>query len=172
VKNVSSTSEAQSLSDGGEAAAELVYVPERFCCGFEITRSLFEPTPRKIASNRANAKRSTGPRTERGKRNAKFNAVTHGLFAKHVAIPICDGYEPEKEFQALLDELHQEFQPVGLYEEWLVVKIGECPKWKTWRPGPVQLQLRRFRPNNWQRFLHRFWFRCCLSGHAGLGCDL
>jgi hypothetical protein len=44
VKNVSSTSEAQSLSDGGEAAAELVYVPERFCCGFEITRGLFEPT--------------------------------------------------------------------------------------------------------------------------------
>jgi hypothetical protein len=83
-------------------------------------------TPIKIDANRKNAKRSTGPRTERGKSIAKFNAVTLGLFAKHVVIPICDGYKPEKEFQALLDGLHQEFQPVGLYEEWLVVKIAEC----------------------------------------------
>ncbi len=83
-------------------------------------------TPIKIEANRRNAKRSTGPRTERGKSIARFNAVTLGLFARHVAIPICDGYEPEKEFQTLLDELHQEFQPVGIYEEWLVVKIAEC----------------------------------------------
>ena len=44
-------------------------------------------TPRKIEANRKNAKRSTGPRTERGKSIAKFNAVTLGLFAKHVVIP-------------------------------------------------------------------------------------
>jgi hypothetical protein len=83
-------------------------------------------TPAKVEANRMNSRRSTGPRTGPGKRNAKFNAVTLGLFAKHVVIPICDGYKPEKEFQALLDGLHQEFQPVGLYEEWLVVKIAEC----------------------------------------------
>jgi len=83
-------------------------------------------TPIKIEANRKNAKRSTGPRTERGKSNAKFNAVTLGLFAKHVVIPICDGHGSEKEFQTLLDGLHQDFQPVGHYEEWLVVKIAEC----------------------------------------------
>jgi len=83
-------------------------------------------TPIKIDANRRNAKRSTGPRTERGKSIARFNAVTLGLFAKHVVIPVCDGYKPEKEFKALLDGLHQEFQPSGLYEEWLVVKIAEC----------------------------------------------
>jgi hypothetical protein len=83
-------------------------------------------TPRKVEANRRNAKSSTGPRTGRGKRNAKFNAMTLGLFAKHVVIPVCDGYKPEREFQSLLDGLHQEFQPVGLYEEWLVVKIAEC----------------------------------------------
>jgi hypothetical protein len=83
-------------------------------------------TPSKIGANRANAKRSTGPRTERGKRNAKFNAVTLGLFAKHVVIPVCDGYKAERDFKSLLDGLHPEFQPVGLYEEWLVVKIAEC----------------------------------------------
>ena len=51
--------------------------------------------------------------------------MTLGLFAKHVVIPICDGYKPEKDFSSLLDGMHQEFQPVGLYEEWLVVKIAE-----------------------------------------------
>jgi hypothetical protein len=83
-------------------------------------------TTAKVEANRMNSRRSTGPRTGRGKSNAKFNAVTLGLFAKHVVIPICDGYKPEKDFQALLDGLHQEFQPLGFYEEWLVVKIAEC----------------------------------------------
>jgi hypothetical protein len=82
-------------------------------------------TPRKVEANRANATHSTGPRSERGKPNAKFNAVTLGLFARLVAIPVCDGETAEKDFGSLLDGLHDEFQPVGLYEEWLVVKIAE-----------------------------------------------
>ena len=82
-------------------------------------------TPSKLEANRKNAKRSTGPRTQHGKRDTRFNAVTLGLFAKHVVIPICDGYKPEKDFSSLLDGMHEEFQPVGLYEEWLVVKIAE-----------------------------------------------
>ena len=82
-------------------------------------------TPRKLEANRSNAKRSTGPRTERGKQTAKFNAVTLGLFAKHVVIPVHDGYKAERDFRALLDQMHEEFCPVGVYEEWLVVKIAE-----------------------------------------------
>jgi hypothetical protein len=91
-----------------------------------IMRCLKTVTPIKLDANRKNAKRSTGPRTERGKSIARFNAVTLGLFAKHVVIPICDGYKPERDFKSLLDGLHQEFKPVGFYEEWLVVKIAEC----------------------------------------------
>jgi hypothetical protein len=34
---------------------------------------------RKLAANRINAKRSTGPRTEQGKSRAKHNALRHGL---------------------------------------------------------------------------------------------
>src|SRR5258705_4876087 len=59
-------------------------------------------TKKKIEANRRNARRSTGPRTERGKRNSRFNALTLGLFAKHVVIPICDGYKSERDFQSLL----------------------------------------------------------------------
>ena len=80
---------------------------------------------KKIEANPNNATRSTGPRTERGKRNSRFNAVMIGLFADHVAIPVCDGEEAEKDFLSLLNEAYEEFRPVGFYEEWLVVKIAE-----------------------------------------------
>jgi hypothetical protein len=83
-------------------------------------------TPKKIEANRWNSKHSTGPRTQRGKLAARFNAVTLGLFAKHVIIPICDGHEAERDFQYLLNSMHEDFRPVGMYEEWLVLKIAEC----------------------------------------------
>jgi hypothetical protein len=78
-----------------------------------------------MEANRHNAKLSTGPRTESGKRNSKFNALTFGLFAKSVVIPICDGFKAEKQFRALFEELYEEFRPVGTYQEWLVMKIAE-----------------------------------------------
>ncbi len=83
-------------------------------------------TQKKIEANRRNAKRSTGPRTERGKRNSRFNALMIGLFAKHVIIPICDGYKKRRRVSVTPHGLHGEFQPIGLYEEWLVLKITEC----------------------------------------------
>jgi hypothetical protein len=43
-----------------------------------------------------------------------------------VVIAACDGYDCEKEFRTLFDALQQEFQPVGMFEEWLVVKMAEC----------------------------------------------
>jgi hypothetical protein len=48
--------------------------------------------------------------SERGKRNSRFNAVTIGLFAEHVAILVCDGEEAEKDFLSLLNEAHEEFR--------------------------------------------------------------
>ena len=83
-------------------------------------------TPIKVEANRKNSKCSTGPRTARGKLAARFNAVTLGLFAEHVVIPVCDGYDTEREFQSLLNSMHEDFRPVGMYEEWLVLKIAEC----------------------------------------------
>jgi hypothetical protein len=82
-------------------------------------------TEKTLAANRLNAKRSTGPRTERGKNTSKFNAVRTGLFAKHVAIPVCDGEGSEKQFARLLADLRQEFQPEGLLEEFYVGEIAK-----------------------------------------------
>jgi len=86
-------------------------------------------SPRKLAANRLNAKKSTGARTARGKMASKFNAVKTGLFAKHVVIPVCDGDRSGEQFGRLLADLEQEFRPEGLFEEFWVGQIAEC-MWK------------------------------------------
>ena len=50
----------------------------------------------KIASNRQNAKRSTGPRTTRGKAKSRLNALTHRGFATLRLIPGEDECVPIK----------------------------------------------------------------------------
>jgi hypothetical protein len=92
-------------------------------------------TEKKLAANRENAKRSTGPRTQRGKDISRFNAVTSGLFAEHVVIPACDGdrYEDddvvEQQYSTLLMALQQEHQPEGPSEQFWVELMAEC-MWK------------------------------------------
>ena len=92
-------------------------------------------TEKTLAANRLNAKRSTGPRTERGKNYSKFNAVKTGLFAEHVVIPKCDGgyYEddddPNEQFSQLMEALQQEYKPEGPSEVFLVAQLAEC-MWK------------------------------------------
>lgn len=53
------------------------------------------PTPKQIAANRRNAKKSTGPRTPAGKSNVRLNALKHGLTAQSVVLPFedADAYE-------------------------------------------------------------------------------
>ena len=41
-------------------------------------------SPAQIAANRANAQRSTGPRTEQGKARAASSSFKHGLYAPKV----------------------------------------------------------------------------------------
>jgi len=75
-------------------------------------------TPKKVAANRANAKLSTGPRTERGKRAARLNAVKFGFFSEELIIPVCDGEEALEKYKSLLNGVQQDLklgQPVGLF---------------------------------------------------------
>ena len=66
---------------------------------------------RKIASNRANASHSTGPRTPAGKAKTRMNALKHGLRAEQVVIP---GEDP-KAFEAECAAWNQRFlQKSGL----------------------------------------------------------
>ncbi len=45
--------------------------------------TLSAPSPKKLNANRQNAKKSTGPKTLRGKAHSRRNALKHGLFAGH-----------------------------------------------------------------------------------------
>lgn len=78
-----------------------------------------------IAANRANAKRSTGPRTEEGKARAALNGLKHGMCAKVALLP---GEEPEG-YEALLADLTERWQPVGEQEAALVEDYAGC----SWR---------------------------------------
>jgi len=81
---------------------------------------------KKVEANRRNARLSTGPRTEHGKRAVARNAIKHGLLAREVVITAGDGEEDLQEFDTLLDRLWQEYEPVGVLEETLVQRIATC----------------------------------------------
>src|SRR5262245_35557025 len=44
-------------------------------------------SPQRLAANRANAMKSTGPRTDEGKAASRLNAMKHGLCALVVPVP-------------------------------------------------------------------------------------
>ena len=60
-----------------------------------------------IAANRENAKKSTGPRTEEGKRRSSINACRHGLTGRVVVLP----EEDLAAYQAFSKELFDSLAP-------------------------------------------------------------
>ncbi|HYI92156.1 MAG TPA: hypothetical protein VEX68_01305 [Bryobacteraceae bacterium] len=76
---------------------------------------------RKIAANRANAQRSTGPQTIEGKQQTRYNATRHGLSGKRVVV---DGEDP-KRYEALLRDLIDAYQPANAAELTLVEDIAQ-----------------------------------------------
>ena len=64
-------------------------------------------TPAQLTANRANAQKSTGPRSAEGKSASRFNALKHGLDAQSVIIP---GEDPAA-YDALAADYRAEWQP-------------------------------------------------------------
>jgi hypothetical protein len=80
---------------------------------------------RKAEANRRNALKSTGPRTQKGKENSRRNAVKHGLFARHwMAFQLLG--ESSEEYETLLNDLLEQYQPIGRAEELEVERITIC----------------------------------------------
>ena len=52
------------------------------------------PTDKQRAANKLNAQKSTGPRTEEGKKNSSANAVRHRLFSRDFALTEEERIEP------------------------------------------------------------------------------
>src|SRR4051794_1612761 len=69
------------------------------------TNGTKRPTsPTKIESNRRNAMRSTGPRTQQRKSVSRFNGMTHGACSKLGVLP---GEDPEVKRARLVNWLEQ-----------------------------------------------------------------
>src|SRR3954466_9597299 len=73
----------------------------------------------RLAANRANAAKSTGPRTPEGKARASMNAVTHGLTADEIVLP----GEDEEEWAALCEQFDADLRARGATERELVTRV-------------------------------------------------
>jgi hypothetical protein len=69
-----------------------------------------EVSDRKRAANRANAQKSTGPKTVEGKSRSRLNAVTHGLTAETVVLPTEDSAAFEAERRGWIEDWKPETQ--------------------------------------------------------------
>ena len=79
-------------------------------------------SPQKLAANRRNAARSTGPRTPGGKAVVAKNAVTHGLTARDVV----SADESEGAFKSFAAALVEHLAPVGAVETMLAERATHC----------------------------------------------
>jgi hypothetical protein len=64
-------------------------------------------TEKQIAANRQNAKCSTGPRTDQGKRRSRRNALRHGLMAQTVV----DVLEDSAAYKTLQRAIYADYRP-------------------------------------------------------------
>jgi hypothetical protein len=84
----------------------------------------------RLHANRENAKRSTGPKTARGKAYSRRNALKHGLLAKSVMFHT-DGTRMNEDLHQLWDELHEKYGEGDVITDLRIqTVIVEC-----WRQG-------------------------------------
>lgn len=90
-------------------------------------------------ANRANAQKSTGPKSERGKARSKMNAVKHGLAAAQCVV--IEGEDPD-EFEALCADLVAKYQPSTAFVHALVVQLA-VETWRLCRVGGLEGEFMR-----------------------------
>ncbi len=90
----------------------------------------------KVAANRRNARKSTGPRTPEGKNIASMNAVKHGLSARMPVVPA----EDRDEFHTYTERWIEELKPAGPLEEFLAERIIGIA-WRLRRVGQIEAGL-------------------------------
>ena len=90
----------------------------------------------RAAVNRANAERSTGPRSPEGKAIASLNAVKTGLTGRTVLLPSDDAAA----YAAHIAEYESEYKPAGLRERELVQSLADT-SWRLKRIPGLELAI-------------------------------
>jgi hypothetical protein len=85
-------------------------------------------------ANRANAKKSTGPRTGQGRTRASLNRLLHGLRA---STPVLPGEDPS-DFTELTGKVTADVQPQGAVEEFMSERIA-MGMWRLLRAERAEL---------------------------------
>ena len=96
-------------------------------------------SPQKLAANRANALRSTGPRTPGGKSRSAQNALIHGLRARLDPAALVAATERD-DYTCFLDHVRQALDPLNPLEDLLVERIALLA-WKLRRNAQAQAHL-------------------------------
>lgn len=76
--------------------------------------------PARAAVNRANARRSTGPKTAAGKAVVARNSIGHGIYALS---PVVEGLESAQDWEAYRQAMLDSLEPQGMLEETLAERI-------------------------------------------------
>ena len=87
---------------------------------------------KQLKANRANAKKSTGPKTVEGKEIASANATRFGLYSQNIIINSPNYREDPEAFINLLNSLILKLNPDGAFQLHLVHKIANC-LWRSQR---------------------------------------
>ena len=77
-------------------------------------------TENQIAANRRNACKSTGPRTEEGKRRSRQNAFRHGLTSETVIF----GLEEADSYAEFQQAIIADYEPITVIEYQLVIRLS------------------------------------------------
>jgi hypothetical protein len=93
---------------------------------------------RQIEANRRNAHRSTGPRTEEGKRQSRRNALRHGLTAETVI----DGLEDREDYRAFEAAVIADYDAQTAVERELVLRLASL-LWRLRRIISIETDLLR-----------------------------
>jgi hypothetical protein len=78
----------------------------------------------KLAANRANAQKSTGPNTDEGKARSSQNAVKHGMFSHSLGIAAGPLGENREGYDTYLADLRARYQPEGQEEHTIVDRLA------------------------------------------------
>jgi hypothetical protein len=102
---------------------------------------------RQIEANRLNALKSTGPKTDDGKRRSRRNALRHGFTAETVIEPL----EHAQEYRAFEDAIVSEYLPQTPVEQELVHRLASV-FWRLRRATSIETGLLRMQ----SEILHAF----------------
>ena len=126
-------------------------------------------TPKLLAANRANALKSTGPRTEHGMTTTSQNITKPLPFPFTIMANMRELGENPEEYEALCQALHRTLDPQDEFEQMLVEDMAQV-RWRRQRLIRAEASLAASRRRNYEiaRELQRYGRSCPQERLAGL----